>query len=163
MITVDDIYKNITFNTYHDKAFASILYLGAIGEKYVEETLGPYKISAPQFRILRGLRKVYPEEVSVYNIGQFLIDPKSDTSRLVTRMTKSGLVKREKDKSDKRITNVQITTKGLALLDEIDRHQPKLGIEIGDYTPEQSRQLYELLQIMVDAFARQQNTVSWKK
>lgn len=157
MITIEDIYKHIKYPTYLDKAFASILYLGTIGEKYVEEILLPYKISPPQFRLLRGLWKVYPDGISIYNMGQFLIDPKSDTSRLVTRLLKAGLVKRQKDKQDKRMKNVYLSKKGLRLLENIKSHTPVLGIEIGNYTPEQAKQLYELLQIMVDSFAQQQN------
>jgi DNA-binding MarR family transcriptional regulator len=152
MRTIEDIYKHIHFTTYENKAFASILYLGQMGEKFFENKLAPFGISAPQFRILRALRRA-PNGIAIYNLIEFLPDRKSDTSRIAVRMEKMGVVRRTKDTIDKRVVNVKITEKGMKLLAEIDAHESELAFEIKDLDEEKAKQLYELLQPFVDFFS----------
>ena len=94
LITIEDLFKHVKFPTYQSKSFASILYLGTMGEKHLEKALAPFQISSQQFRILRGLRLAQPNGVPIYNLGQFLSAPSSDTSRMVTRMQKMGWAER---------------------------------------------------------------------
>lgn len=154
MKRIEDIYKHIPFSSYENKAFASILYLGQMGEKFIENKLAPFGISGQQFRILRALRK-WPNGIAIYNLIEFLPDRKSDTSRMAARMEKLGLIVRKKDPVDKRVVNAIITEKGLNLLTEIDAHEQELGFEIKDLNEEKAKQLYDLLQPFVDFFANE--------
>ena len=154
MKRIEDIYKHIPFGSYENRAFASILYLGQMGEKFIENKLSPFGITAQQFRILRALRRS-PNGIAIYNLIEFLPDRKSDTSRMAARMEKMGLIVRKKDATDKRVVNAIITEKGLQLLTEIDEKEVQFNFEIKDLTEEKAKQLYEILQLFVDAFSNE--------
>jgi DNA-binding MarR family transcriptional regulator len=153
MKRIEEIYKHIDFGTYQNKAFASILYVGQMGERHIETKLAPFGLTAQQFRILRALRRAHPEGIAIYNLIEFLPDRKSDTSRMAARLEKLGWVQRKKDTKDKRIVNATITPKGMELLAEIDQKAGEFNYEV-NVTEEQAEQLYELLQIFVDAFSK---------
>jgi len=152
MITIEEIFPYANLEAYPDKAFACIKYIALMAEKRFDTFLEPFNISPQQYRILFGLSKGHPEGVPIYTLGKFLADPKSDTSRMVTRMQRAGWVIRQKDANDKRATNAVITPKGLELLAEIDRNIYKIGFETTEMTEENARQLYNMLMIWVDAF-----------
>jgi len=150
-MTIEDIYKNIPFTSYQNKAFASIMYLGVMGERYIETKLAEFNISTQQFRILRLLRRT-PDGMPIYTIAQYLPDRKSDISRLIERMHKSGLVSRKRDKKDKRVYNVLINQAGLNILAAIDSKEGDINFDIPDFNEEKAKILYEHLQVLVDAF-----------
>lgn len=112
----------------------------------VRELLKPYGITAQQFNVLRILRGQHPNPISTSEIRDRMLDRMPDTSRIVDRLHKQGLLERKTCKADKRLVDVCITEAGLKLLSDIDA---KTGpnIENGLYalTEEEARTLSELL------------------
>ncbi len=80
--------------------------------------LKPYGISLQQFNILRILRGMHPEPASIKLLTERMIDKMSNASRLVDKLAVKGLVVRTGCDSDRRRVDVQITDKGLDLLEE---------------------------------------------
>ena len=80
----------------------------------------PYDITSQQFNVLRILRGRYPEPYTTSQVRDRMLDKMSDASRIVDRLVKKGLVMRSVTKADKRLVDVVISRKGLALLDKID-------------------------------------------
>jgi DNA-binding MarR family transcriptional regulator len=80
-----------------------------------------YDITSNQFNILRILRGQYPNPATINLLKDRMLDKMSDASRLVERLRKKGLVKRDLKPNDRRCVDVIISEKGLKLLSEIDK------------------------------------------
>ena len=76
-----------------------------------------YKITRPQYNVLRILRGVHPEGHARCEIARRMIDRAPDITRLLDRLEARRLVKRARGSEDQRQTVTFITAKGLKLLD----------------------------------------------
>ena len=84
---------------------------------YLKRTEG---ISPSQYNILRILRGARPNAVKISDIADRMITRDPDVTRLVDRLIKQGLARRERDSEDRRVVRVEITGAGLALLSRLD-------------------------------------------
>jgi DNA-binding MarR family transcriptional regulator len=85
--------------------------------QYLKRTEG---ISSSQYNILRILRGARPTPIKITDIADRMIHRDPDVTRLVDRLVKQGLVRRERDTEDRRVVLVEITGAGLALLARLD-------------------------------------------
>jgi len=85
----------------------------------------PYGITEKQYNILRILKgAAKPLTTSV--IRDRLIDKMSDTTRVIDRMLKKGLVTKKTNKVDRRLVDISLSTKGASLLKKIDANMNKM-------------------------------------
>jgi DNA-binding MarR family transcriptional regulator len=84
---------------------------------YLKRTEG---ISPSQYNILRILRGARPNAVKISDIADRMITRDPDVTRLVDRLIKQGLARRERDSEDRRVVRVEISGAGLALLSRLD-------------------------------------------
>src|SRR5918995_5624051 len=84
---------------------------------YLKRTEG---ISVSQYNILRILRGARPKPVKISEIADRMITRDPDVTRLVDRLIKQGLVRRERGEEDRRVVLVEITPAGLAMLARLD-------------------------------------------
>ena len=96
----------------------NILYTASWIHQRNNKVLKPFKISGPQFNILRILRGMYPDPASVKLLTERMIDKDSNASRLVDKLVLKGLVERHSCQYDRRKVDVIITEQGLALLEK---------------------------------------------
>lgn len=111
--------------------------------QYIKRTEG---ISPSQFNILRILRGARPKPVRISDISDRMVTRDPDVTRLVDRLIKQGLVRRERAESDRRVVLVEIAEPGLALLARLD--QPVLectAAAMAGLKPQQLRALDTLL------------------
>ncbi|MDX1686291.1 MAG: MarR family transcriptional regulator, partial [Saprospiraceae bacterium] len=81
------------FRNLYQKAMVNLLYTSNWVEERLRELIKPYDITIQQYNVLRILRgSGKPLTTSV--IRERLIDKMSDTSRMVDRLCKKGLVDR---------------------------------------------------------------------
>ena len=85
------------------------------------ELLKPYGISPTQYNALRILRGAGESGHACSDIAERMLNRDPDITRLLDRMVKRGLVRRGRDKNDRRVITAKITNAGLALLKELDR------------------------------------------
>lgn len=78
-------------------------------------------ISTSQYNILRILRGARPGALRISEISERMIDRDPDVTRLVDRLIRKGLVRRERGEEDRRVVLVEITAAGLALLARLDQ------------------------------------------
>jgi DNA-binding MarR family transcriptional regulator len=90
--------------------------------QYLKRTEG---ISISQYNILRILRGARPRALKISQISERMINRDPDVTRLVDRLIKQGLVRRERDISDRRVVLVEITGAGMALCARLDRPAAK--------------------------------------
>jgi DNA-binding MarR family transcriptional regulator len=101
-------------------------------------------ITPQQFNILRILRGA-GKPLSTLQIRQRMLDKMSDTSRIVDRLVKKGLVKKVVCKSDRRLVDVSISDKGLELLQKLDLANDELDSVFSNLTIEEATTLNALL------------------
>ena len=101
-------------------------------------------LTTQQFNILRILRGA-GEPLTTLQIRQRMLDKMSDTSRIVDRLIKKGLVKKIVCKSDRRLVDVSITEKGLKLLEKLDDTQTDLDGILNNLSEPDAKQLNKLL------------------
>ena len=120
----------------------------------VSRALDPWarflKVSAdltiPQYNVLRILRGSHPTRLTSSDVGERMIARDPDVTRLVDRLVRRGLVVRVRSRQDRRVVEVGVTEKGLALLREFDPHVQKMPKAVlGHLGPKRLRQLAVLI------------------
>jgi DNA-binding MarR family transcriptional regulator len=100
------------------EAMVSIARTSAILELRVAEVLRPFGITPTQYNVLRILRGAGADGLPRCEVQSRLVAPVADTTRLLDRLERMGLVSRARDADDRRIVTSRITPRGLALLDK---------------------------------------------
>ena len=136
-----------SFRNEYQKATVNIIFsAGWINEK-IKAFFEPEDITSQQYNILRILRgSKHP--MSTLQIRERMLDKMSDTSRIVERLLKKGLVEKKICAADKRLVDVLISKKGLIVLDKLDKKNPELDGMLKTLSPEEAKMLNSLLDKM---------------
>ncbi len=94
-------------------------------------------------RILRGFRSESP--LCVGFIKERMFDKNSDVSRIVDRLFEKELLTRKENSEDRRQKTVEITDKGLALLDSMFECEKKADMLLKNLSEEEVVELNRLL------------------
>ncbi len=117
----------------------------------------PYDISNPQYSILFYASE---EGVPLSTISQEMVTDNSNLTRLVDRLEARALVRRAPAQHDRRVTLVQLTPAGKALIDELrPRHRLYVERRMNHLSPEQLRMLYDTMQILYAALAHHEDPI----
>ena len=128
------------------KAILQVLITGHRLTEQVNQALKPYKISEPQYNVLRILRGQKGNPIAVQNIQSRMIQRSSNVTRIVDKLLEKGLVNRTICPENRRKMNVTITQKGQELLLHLDgvlseMHEPLMN----KLTQEESETLANIL------------------
>jgi DNA-binding MarR family transcriptional regulator len=108
-------------------------------------------LTVPQYNVLRILRGSHPTRLTSSDVGERMIARDPDVTRLVDRLVTRGLVARLRNRQDRRVVEVGVTDKGLALLQELDTHVAKMPKALlGHLGPKRLRQLADLLDAAIE-------------
>lgn len=132
------------FKTEYQKAMINLIFTHNWMMERMKMFFDQADLTPQQFNILRILRGA-GEPLSTLQIRQRMLDKMSDTSRIVDRLIKKGLVKKVICKSDRRLVDVSITEKGLKLLEKLDGMQDNLDGILQNLNDTDARQLNKLL------------------
>ena len=103
-----------------------------------------------QYNVLRILRGSHPAKLACSEISERMIDRDPDVTRLVDRLGRRGLVTRMRSRRDRRVVEVGISDKGLALVRGLDAHVQRLPKALlGHLSVERLRQLGSLLEAVI--------------
>lgn len=116
----EEIHQKRPFVSLEEEAFLGLqrtasLLLQALGRELKDQDLSP-----AQYNTLRILRGAEPEALTCGEIGDRLVSPGPDVTRLLDRLETRGLVLRVRDEEDRRVVRARITGQGLALLAQLD-------------------------------------------
>ena len=114
--------KQNTFASPHQEATLAIMVCSDMLMRQMEELTAPFGITSAQYNVLRILRGVHPNGHPRREIIERMIHAAPDVTRLIDRLEKLELVRRDKSTEDKRLSMTFITDKGLALLEQIQPH-----------------------------------------
>lgn len=110
-------------------------------------------LSVSQYNVLRILRGSHPERLPSSELGSRMVARDPDVTRLVDRLIKRGLVERTRSEQDRRVVQVGITPKGLALLKALDPHVDRLPPAlVGPLGQKKLGQLSALLDELLEKF-----------
>ena len=89
---------------------------------------------------------MHPEPATVKLLTERMIDKMSNASRLVEKLKQKGLVERNVCPADRRRVDIEITGKGLEVLEDISRiMEEELTQRMSTLTSEEASQLNQLL------------------
>ena len=86
----------------------------------LDELLGAYGLSEPQFNTLRILRGAARGGLPTQQIAERLITRQPDITRLVDRLIEAGWARRRRCEEDRRVVYVVLTPAGRKLLARLD-------------------------------------------
>ena len=108
------------------------------------------QLTTNQYNVLRILRGSHPAKLACSDISERMIDRDPDITRLVDRLETRGLVKRTRSRQDRRVVEVSISDKGLALVRGLDAHVQRMPKALlGHLGVERLRQLGSLLETVI--------------
>ncbi len=137
------------FRSEYQKASVNIIFSANWLNEKIKIFLDVEDITLQQYNILRILRGSH-KPMSTLQIRERMLDKMSDTSRIVERILKKGLVEKKVCSSDKRLVDVIISKKGLAVLEKLDTKNAELDSILQALTKEDAQALNRLLDKMRD-------------
>lgn len=142
---IEDEIKGRFRNEYH-KGLINLTYTAKQLSYEFFQSLKKHGLTEQQYnvlRILRGFRSEAP--LSIGFIKERMLDKDSDVSRIVDRLLEKGLVSRRENPADRRQKSVEITGKGLELLNNMYNCELKADTLLNNLTLEEVNILNELL------------------
>lgn len=139
--------QQLHFRNEHQKVAINIIFSANWLNERIKCLLEPEDITQQQYNILRILRGCQ-QPLSTLQIRAKMLDKMSDTSRIVQRLLRKGLVEKRTCPSDKRLVDVSIAKKGMALLDRLDQKNAELDNILQSLTETEAKALNSLLDKM---------------
>ena len=132
------------FRNEYQKAILNILYTNNWLFEKIGIIFDEWDVTPRQFNILRILRGE-GKPLSTLQIRQRMLDKMSDTSRIVDRLIKKGMVRKTPNAEDRRLVDVVITPRGRKLLEKIDPLENEMDQMLSHLTLEEASTLNSLL------------------
>ncbi|MDX2306350.1 MAG: MarR family transcriptional regulator [Microscillaceae bacterium] len=144
---IEEEIKQKSFRNEYQKAAINVLFTGNWLENKYKHFFKEkkFQITLQQYNVLKILKGQYPDSASINLIKKNMLDKMSDVSRIVERLRKSGLVRRELCPDDRRSVDVTITQVGLDLINEVDRQNDELDAVLNNLSEEEVKILNQLL------------------
>lgn len=141
-----EIRQSKPFPSLEAEAVLSVVRTAGLLETEIAEVLKPHGLTPTLYNVLRILRGADSGGLCRYEVGDRLLTPGPDVTRLLDRLNEAGLVRRARDPEDRRHVKTWITAEGLDLLAELDEvldalHRRQLG-QLGE---ERTRALVDLI------------------
>lgn len=143
-MTLEKDINQQVFRSEYQKSIINLIYTFNWVNEKLNRSFEPFEITQQQFNILRILRGA-AQPLSTLQIRQRMLDKMSDTSRIVDRLVKKGLVKKSVCREDRRLVDVLLTDKGKKLLQTMDGLNEEMETIIKYLSEEEARQLNILL------------------
>ncbi|MEM9290354.1 MAG: MarR family transcriptional regulator [Acidobacteriota bacterium] len=143
----DEIYQTKPFSSLEEEAFLNLQRSSGRLLQGLTHTLKPFRLSPTQYNVLRILKGAQPDTLTCGDVGQRLVTPEPDVTRLVDRLVRRELAERSRDEQDRRVVRVRITEAGLQLLDRaLEPVESYLEGVLGHMSSEELQTLIQLLE-----------------
>jgi DNA-binding MarR family transcriptional regulator len=115
-----ELHQTVSFASVHAEAFLNLVRTSEQMQHALRLRLKPFGITETQFNCLRILRGAGTAGLTCAEIAERLVSQDPDITRLVERLQRQGLVRRERAANDRRVVLTNITAAGLDRLKETD-------------------------------------------
>jgi DNA-binding MarR family transcriptional regulator len=143
-MSIDKDIKQESFKNQHQRAMVNLIFTYNWATEQLKQLFEEEGLTMQQFNILRILRGSC-KPLSTSQIRERMLDKMSDSSRIVDRLILKGLVKKITCKTDKRLVDVTVTTKGLKVLEKLDAQEEKMESIFKALTKNEAETLNTLL------------------
>lgn len=143
-MSIDNDIQQTKFRNEYQRSMVNMIFTYNWMMEKLKDIFGREDITPQQFNILRILRGA-PTPLSTLQIRNRMLDKMSDTSRIVDRLIRKDLAKKVICKTDRRLVDVTISDKGLALLDKLDVYTEEMDGILGSLSTEEAKTLNHLL------------------
>lgn len=117
---LSELLQQETFASPAEKAFLNIVATSNWITREVSQLMSEYGLTIAQYNVLRILRGSHPDALTCGEIRDRLLDRTPDVTRLLDRLEENDLITRSRYEKDRRVMKVNITEKGLTLVDSMD-------------------------------------------
>ncbi len=137
------------FVDVYQKAHINVLFTSSWLNQHIHDILKPFGISWQQYNILRILRGMASRPASIKLLTRRMIDKTSNASRLVDKLDRKGLVRREVCAHDRRRVDVYLTEAGHELLSTTSElMELRMRERMSALSPDEAEALNKLLDKM---------------
>jgi DNA-binding MarR family transcriptional regulator len=140
-----ELNKKKPFDLPEQEAWLSLLRTTSILAQPIEQLFKVHGLSESTYNALRILR-ASSDGRPCSEVGRDLVARVPDVTRLIDRLEKAGLATRSRETADRRVVNIRITDKGLALLAKLD--QPLRDLHKQQFEPLTRAELAELIRVL---------------
>lgn len=116
----EEIHSSRPLGGLEEEAFLAVQRTAGVLLQALARTLKAYDLTPAQFNLLRILRGAGPEGLTCGEIGERLVSPGPDVTRLLDRLEKAGYVARARDPEDRRVVRAYLIDAGRALLEGLE-------------------------------------------
>lgn len=142
---IEDEIKGRFRNEYH-KGLINLTYTTKQLSYEFYQSLKKQGLAEQQYNVLRILRGFWSEApLSIGFIKERVLDKDSDVSRIVDRLFEKGFVSRKENPADRRQKSVEISAKGLELLDKMYNCELEADTLLSNLTIKEVNVLNQLL------------------
>jgi len=143
-MSIEKVINQTKFRNEHHRMSTNLIYTYNWMMEQYKKFFEKADLTPQQYNILRILRGA-GHALSTLQIRQRMLDKMSDTSRIVDRLMKKGLAEKAVSKSDRRLVDVTISEKGLALLDKLDAYADEIDSPLTSLSEAEARIMNDLL------------------
>lgn len=143
-MSIEDDIQQSKFNSEYHKMSVNLIFTYNWAMERAKRFFEKADLTMQQYNILRILRGA-GKPLSTLQIRQRMLDKMSDTSRIVDRLLRKELVEKVVCKNDRRLVDVTISGKGLALLESLDNHTHELDSHLTGISEDEAKTMNQLL------------------
>lgn len=116
----EELKQSKPFAHIEEETHLSIARTAAVLEREFAQLLRPHGITPTQYNVLRILRGAGAAGLCRNELGERLVTPVPDVTRLLDRMADMRLIARQRSDEDRRLVRTHLTAKGLDLVNGLD-------------------------------------------
>jgi DNA-binding MarR family transcriptional regulator len=136
------------FSTPEEEALLNLIRTSDCLQRAFQHRTREWGITSTQYNVLRILRGAQPDGLRCAAIGDRMVAPESDITRLLRRLKALKLIRQHRDPHDRRVVMTQISDAGLKLLGEMDPLIRRLPAGLlGHLSAAELRELIRLLEL----------------
>jgi MarR family transcriptional regulator, organic hydroperoxide resistance regulator len=142
-----EIAQRRPFHSIKAEVTVGILRTAALIERHFAQVVARTGVTVQQYNVLRILRGAGVEGLPTLVIRDRMIHAAPGITRLLDKLEKAGLARRERASPDRRQVFCYITPKGLEVLAQLDEEMRRADdVAVGTLDEAQQRQLIKLLE-----------------
>lgn len=141
---LEDEIKQSSFKSEQSKLIVNLIYTSNRLKEQITARLKENGLTMQQYNVLRIVRGAGETGSTTSEIRERLLDKMSDASRLVDRLVSMDLLEKVRDKEDRRIVFIYLTSKGSKLVNDLIEREEVESLAAG-MDEKKAQQLNELL------------------
>lgn len=116
---IENVIKQSSFSSSYHKVVVNLIFTGNWIRDEQMKVFKQFDLLPQHYNVLRIIKGHMPHPIAPKDIKEVLIDKAGDLTRLLDKLEKMGLVKRNLCPSNRRQMDISMTDKGLKILEQL--------------------------------------------